>query len=46
MTDDTIESVSLIYYVFNNFSANIVNNTIRLRLELNALDTVVAHVIT
>jgi len=46
VTDDTITSVSLIYCVFNNFSANIVRDEIRLRLELNTVDILVAHVIT
>jgi len=45
VTGDTIKSVSLIYYVFNNFSANIVEDEILLRLQLNTLDIVVAHVI-
>ena len=45
MTGDTTECVSHIYYVFNNFSANIVKDEILLRLKCNTLDTVVAHVI-
>ena len=45
MTGDTIKSVSLIYYVFNNISANIVEDEILLRLQLNTLDIVAAHVI-
>ena len=46
MTGDTIKSASHIYHVFNNFSANIVRDEIRLRLKLNNLDVLVAHVIT
>ena len=46
MTGDTIESVQLIYKVFNHFSANIVNDEILLRLQLNILDIVAAHVMT
>jgi hypothetical protein len=46
VTGDTIRSVSLIYYSFNNIIANIVKDEIWLRLKLNILDIVVAHVIT
>jgi len=45
VTGDTIKSVSLIYYLFNNIIANTVEE-IRLRLKLNTLDIVAAHVIT
>jgi len=43
---DTIRSVSRIYYVFNNIIANIVKDEIRLRLKLNTLDTLDAHLVT
>jgi len=46
MTGGTITNVSLIHYVFNNFSANIVKVEIRLRINFNTLYILVAHVMT